>query len=124
MPFVVFEEVNFKHVEEEEQVHISDPDLVKDDNDFGGVPNFNKIKNEIKKVHQMLINNYKEGQKYMRRNFNFSERNIINYALTVYIHPFCLHNKKKEFINEMIRENQYNKKSVNDNLTYDIKIKI
>ena len=124
MPSVVFKNINFMHIEEEERLMISDPELFKDDIEFGGIPDFNKIKKEIKKVHQMLINNYKEGDRYLRKNFNFSERNIINYALTVNIRAFDLHNKKKEYINKMIRENQYNKKSVYDNLTYDNIIKI
>jgi CRISPR/Cas system-associated protein Cas10 (large subunit of type III CRISPR-Cas system) len=121
MPFVVFKKINYDIINEEEGIYYLNPAEFQNDIDNGQI-DFEKIRKGIKDLHKMFINDYETARKYMIKKYNFSETNIIWGAIGETILKFDLHNRTKKQIKDHFKE--FNKKSLKQNLTYDIQIEI
>ena len=121
MPFVVFKKINYNILNGEEEEYFFEPENFKNDIDEGHI-NFDKIRNGIKKLHKKLINDFETGEKYMKQNYNFSERNVILYSIGGILYWDKLHNLSPKQIKNNFKD--YNQKSLKNNLTFDIQITI
>jgi hypothetical protein len=78
--FVVYEKPNLKKIKIEELAYLNDPSEFINEID-NRVPDFKKVKKDIKKLHKMFLINTDEARKHVRKNYNFNERACILQAI-------------------------------------------